>query len=60
MDDLQRARQDFIKIMERQNAQWKLIDNLLTEDEDTPAKPYIVRQKRIKKKAKIENGSKVH
>ncbi len=60
MDDLQRARENFIKIMERQNAQWELIDNRLAEDEDTPVKPYIVRQKRIKKKAKIENGSKVH
>ena len=60
MDDLQRARENFIKIMERQNAQWELIDNRLAESEDTPAKAYVVRQKRVKKKAKIENGSKVH
>jgi hypothetical protein len=59
MNDLQR-REHFYKIMQRQNAQWELIDNHLAEDEDAPAKPLVIRQKRIKKKAKIENGSKVH
>ena len=54
-----KRRDEFIKTMQRQNLQWELIDNRLAE-EDMPAKPLVVRQKRIKKKAKIENGSKVH
>ena len=64
MDNLQRAREDFYKIMQRQNILWDLIDNKIVEDEDEPVKPLKpLKEKKKKVKAKIElelNESNVH
>ena len=55
MDDLERAKEDFYKIMQRQSILWELIDNKLMEDIDEPVKPLApVKIKKKKGKAKIE------
>jgi hypothetical protein len=51
MEYLEKTRQEFYKLIQRQNFQWELIDNMLLE-EDEPAKPLKIREKKIK--AKIE------